>query len=155
MNSDADFMRLALSEAEAAGSAQDVPVGAVIVRDAQVIASGRNDRESINRVDGHAELNAIRTASSLLGDRRLVGCTLYVTLEPCPMCAGAIVASRLERLVFGAWDPKTGACGSLYNIVEDPRLNHAVEVARGVLEQDCSRQLVEFFALRREIKPQA
>lgn len=154
MNSDADFMRLALSEAEAAGAGHEVPVGAVIVRDQQVIASGRNDRESIKRVDGHAELNAIRTASRVLGGRRLVGCTLYVTLEPCPMCAGAIVGSRLDRLVFGAWDPKAGACGSLYNIVEDPRLNHAVEVTRGVLEQDCSRLLVEFFAPRREVKPQ-
>lgn len=145
MTSDEDFVRAALHQAEMAASEGEVPVGAVIVRDGKVISSGRNNREASQRPDGHAEINAIHQS----GQRYLSDCTMYVTLEPCPMCAGMIVASRLKRLVFGAWDPKSGACGSLYNIADDPRLNHSVDVVRGVLADECGQLLTDFFAERR------
>ena len=140
---------MALDEALRAPAHADIPVGAVLVRDGEVVASSHNDREARNAVDGHAEMNVLRIGAERLGDRRLTGCTLYVTLEPCPMCAGAIVAAQVTRLVFGAWDPKAGACGSLYNIVEDPRLNHRLEVLRGVMAEECAAPLREFFAQRR------
>ncbi|HVL81202.1 MAG TPA: tRNA adenosine(34) deaminase TadA [Actinomycetota bacterium] len=146
---DIGFMQEALHEALLAPGHGDVPVGAVLVRDGRIVSRGRNDRELRGRPDGHAELVAIQAAADALGTWRLSGCTLYVTLEPCPMCAGAIVAARLDRLVFGAWDPKAGACGSLYNIVEDPRLNHRVEVTRGVMADACAAPLLGFFSQRR------
>ena len=143
------FMQLALSEAKRSGD--DVPVGAVIVNsDGEVISSGRNQKEAKHDASSHAEIEAIRAAGEKLGDWRLDNCTLVVTLEPCVMCAGAIVAARIPRVVFGAWDNKVGAAGSLYDILRDLRLGNAVEVVGGVLEQDCSALLEEFFASRRE-----
>lgn len=144
-----DFMRLAISEAKRSGD--DVPVGAVIVNsDGQVIASGHNQKEAKHDASSHAEIEAIRVAGEKLGDWRLENCTLIVTLEPCVMCAGAIVAARIPRVVFGAWDAKVGGAGSLYDILRDPRLGRPVEVVGGVLEQDCSAILEDFFAFRRE-----
>ena len=143
------LMHLALAEARKSGL--DVPVGAVIVNSAgEVIASGHNEREARPDASSHAEIEVIRAAGDKLGDWRLQSCTLVVTLEPCVMCAGAIVAARLPRVVFGAWDPKVGAAGSLYDILRDPRLGNPVEVVGGVLEQDCSALLEDFFASRRE-----
>ena len=142
-------MHLALAEARKAGP--DVPVGAVIVNSSgEVIASGYNQKEAKSDTSSHAEIEAIRAAGEKLGDWRLENCTLVVTLEPCVMCAGAIVSARIRRVVFGAWDPKAGAAGSLYDILRDQRLGNAVEVFGGVLEQDCSALLEGFFASRRE-----
>ena len=143
------FMQLALSKAKRSGD--DVPVGAVIVNsDGEVIASGHNRKEAKHDASSHAEIEAIRAAGQKLGDWRLENCTLVVTLEPCVMCAGAIVAARIPRVVFGAWDAKVGAAGSLYDILRDPRLGNPVEVVGGVLEQECSALLEDFFASRRE-----
>ena len=143
------FMQLAISEAKR--SADDVPVGAVIVNSAgEVLASGHNQKEAKHDASSHAEIEVIRAAGEKLGDWRLDNCTLVVTLEPCVMCAGAIVAARIPRVVFGAWDAKVGAVGSLYDILRDPRLGNPVEVVGGVLEQECSALLEEFFASRRE-----
>jgi len=147
------FMRLALTEAEAALEADEVPVGAVIVRDGQVIASAFNQRESLHDPTAHAEMIAITQAAEFLGDWRLLDCTLYVTLEPCAMCAGAIVLARVPRLVFGAIDPKAGACGSLYSIVTDPRLNHQVVITSGILKQECAAILKRFFEAKRGDEP--
>ena len=142
-------MQLALSKAKRSGD--DVPVGAVIVNsDGEVIASGHNQKEAEHDASSHAEIEAIRAAGQKLGDWRLENCTLVVTLEPCVMCAGAIVAARIPRVVFGAWDAKVGAAGSLYDILRDPRLGNPVEVVGGVLEQECSALLEDFFASRRE-----
>ncbi len=142
-------MQLALSKAKRSGD--DVPVGAVIVNsDGEVIASGHNRKEAKHDASSHAEIEAIRAAGQKLGDWRLENCTLVVTLEPCVMCAGAIVAARIPRVVFGAWDAKVGAAGSLYDILRDPRLGNPVEVVGGVLEQECSALLEDFFASRRE-----
>ena len=142
-------MQLALSEAKRSGD--DVPVGAVIVNsDGEVIASGHNQKEAKHDASSHAEIEVIRAAGEKLGDWRLDNCTLVVTLEPCVMCAGAIVAARIPRVVFGAWDAKVGAAGSLYDILRDPRLGNPVEVLGGVLEQECSAILEDFFASRRE-----
>ena len=143
------LMHLALAEARKSGP--DVPVGAVIVSTAgEVIASGYNQKEAKSDASSHAEVEAIRAAGEKIGDWRLENCTLVVTLEPCVMCAGAIVAGRIPRVVFGAWDPKVGAAGSLYDILRDPRLGNPIEVRGGVLEQECSALLEEFFASRRE-----
>ncbi len=149
---DKEGMRLALTEAERASAEGEVPVGAVVVRESDVIGRGRNRRESLDDPLAHAELLAIRQAAQATGGWRLSRCTLFVTLEPCAMCAGALVASRVERLVFGASDPKAGFCGSLGNLVRDPRLNHCVSVTGGVLADECSRLLRRFFAgLRGEV----
>lgn len=142
-------MRLALDEAARAVSHGDVPIGAVVVLDDEVIASACNERELRSDPTAHAEVLALRAASERLGTWRLDGATLYVTLEPCPMCAGALVLARVQRLVYGAQDPKAGAAFSLYNIVQDPRLNHSLEVVPDVLEQDCAAILRDFFATRR------
>ena len=143
------FMQLALSEAKRSGD--DVPVGAIIVNsDGEVIASGYNQKEAKHDPSAHAEIEVIRAAGKILGDWRLEDCTLFVTLEPCMMCAGAIVAARIPRVVFGAWVAKVGAAGSLYDILRDPRLGSPVEVVGGVLEQECSAILEDFFASRRE-----
>lgn len=141
----AEWMRLALAEASAALVTGDVPVGAVVVRDGEVIATGRNERELHEDPTAHAELLAIREAARVTGDRHLTDCTLVVTLEPCVMCAGAIVAARIPTVVFGAWDPKAGAAGSLYDVLRDRRLNHRVEVYAGVEADAASRLLLDFF----------
>ena len=144
-------MQLALAEAETAvQNSQDVPVGAVILNAAgEVIATGRNERELHKDPTAHAELIAISEAAGKLQDWRLEGCTLVVTLEPCVMCAGAIVAARIPRVVFGAWDERVGASGSLYDLLRDARLGAPVEVIHGVLEDECSAQLRQFFEARR------
>src|SRR5690349_5823805 len=138
-------MRQALAEAEQAPATRDVPVGAVVVRDGVVIAARRNERELTNDPTAHAEVLALRDAAEAIGDWRLTDCTLVVTLEPCVMCAGAIVSARVGTLVFGAWDEKAGAAGSLYDIVRDRRLNHRVEVYPGVDAEASARLLLEFF----------
>jgi tRNA(adenine34) deaminase len=142
-------MRAALQEAAKASAAGDVPVGAVVVRDEAILARACNRTVRDQDPTAHAEVLAIREAARVLGDWRLAGCTLYVTLEPCAMCAGAIVLSRVERLVFGAWDPKAGMVGSVGDLVRHPKLNHTPEVRGGVLELECGRLLQEFFATRR------
>jgi tRNA(adenine34) deaminase len=138
-------MALALDEARVALEHGDVPVGAVLVGGDQVIASGHNTRELVDDPTAHAEMHCLRLGAERLGRWRLDGCTLYVTLEPCVMCAGAVIAARVDRLVFGAWDPNGGACGSLYNVPEDPRLNHRVDVVRGVHAEECAAVLSQFF----------
>ena len=143
-------MRAALAVAREALPSGDVPIGAVVLdRVGAVIASAHNERERTNDPTAHAELVALRRAGAALDSWQLVGCTLVVTLEPCTMCAGAIVLSRVDRLVFGARDPKAGAVGSLLDVVRDRRLNHRPEVVAGVLEQSCGALLAEFFAQRR------
>ena len=147
---DQRFMRVAIDQAEIARQNGDVPVGAVIVHEGQLIAKAYNQRQQLNDPTAHAEIIALTQAAEAVCSWRLDGCTIYVTLEPCPMCAGALVLARIDRLVYGCDDPKTGACGSLYNIVQDERLNHHLEVKSGVLEDECRRQLQEFFAGRRQ-----
>ncbi len=143
-------MRLALQEASLAADAADVPVGAVVVSpDGDVLGRGRNAREESADPTAHAEIVALRTAASKLGSWRLSRCTLVVTLEPCTMCAGAVVLARVDRLVYGAIDPKAGAVGSLWDVVRDRRLNHRPEVVTGVLEADCAALLRGFFEHRR------
>ncbi|MFC9917533.1 tRNA adenosine(34) deaminase TadA [Agromyces binzhouensis] len=139
------WMRLALAEASAALVTGDVPVGAVVVRDGAVIATGRNERELHEDPTAHAELLAIREAARVTGDRHLTDCTLVVTLEPCVMCAGAILAARLPTVVFGAWDEKAGAAGSVYDVLRDRRLNHRVEVYAGIEADAAARLLRDFF----------
>ena len=143
------WMATAIAEAEAAAAHGDVPVGAVVVRGDDEVARGRNRRELDADPTAHAEMVAIRAAAAAIGSWRLDGCTLYVTLEPCVMCAGAVVLARLDRLVFGADDPKAGAVGALYDIPRDPRLNHRLEVVRGVGSDTAAGMLREFFARRR------
>ncbi|MEA2434173.1 MAG: tRNA(adenine34) deaminase [Actinomycetota bacterium] len=142
-------MRLALEQARAALAHDDVPVGAVVVRAGEVVAATHNERELRKDPTAHAEILALREATAATGSWRLDDATIYVTLEPCPMCAGALVLGRLQRLVYGAADPRAGAALSLYNIVADPRLNHSVEIATGVLADDCAHVLQEFFETRR------
>lgn len=144
------WMGLALQQAALADATGDVPVGAVVVDGAGVVVGeGVNRREADGDPTAHAEILALRAAAAALGSWRLEGCTLVVTLEPCPMCAGAIVLSRLPRLVLGTWDPKAGAAGSVWDVVRDRRVNHRVEVVAGVREAECSRLLVDFFARHR------
>src|SRR6476619_578810 len=142
-------MRAALDEARAARDHDDVPVGAVVVRHDAVIAARHNERELTGDPTAHAEILALRDAASVVGHWRLDDCTMVVTLEPCAMCAGALVNGRIDRLVYGAPDPKAGAAGSLMSIVEDPRLNHRMPVVAGVEAERCGRLLVEFFAAHR------
>jgi tRNA(adenine34) deaminase len=144
-----EAMALALEEAAVAGAAGDVPVGAVALAGDEVVGRGHNEREQRGDPTGHAELVALREASQALGTWRLHAVTLVVTLEPCAMCAGALVAGRVGRLVFAAADPKAGACGSLYNLCADPRLNHEVQVTRGVFADAAATLLRDFFAGRR------
>ena len=144
------FMREALHAAEQAAGQGEVPVGAVVVKDGEIVATGFNLRESIQDPTAHAELLAIRRAAAALGSWRLDGCTVYVTLEPCAMCAGAMVLARIEGCVYGCRDPKGGFMGSLGDLASDPRLNHRFPVVEGVLEQECAEVLRSFFrALRR------
>jgi tRNA(adenine34) deaminase len=146
---DQEAMDLALAEARKAADEGDVPVGAVVLAGGKVVAAAGNRREADADPTAHAEIIALREAAVALGTWRLSAATLYVTLEPCPMCAGALVAARVGRLVFGCADPKAGACGSLYNLCADPRLNHEVEVVAGVREDETSRLISEWFATRR------
>ena len=147
---DQRFMRAAIESARIAEENGDVPIGAVIVYKNQIIGKAYNQREQLQDPTAHAEIIALTQAAAAKESWRLNGCTMYVTLEPCPMCAGALVLARMDRLVYGCDDPKAGGCGSLYNIIQDERLNHRLEVTSGVLEEQCRRQLQEFFAQRRE-----
>ncbi|NXY99047.1 nucleoside deaminase [Streptomyces sp. BR123] len=141
-----DSMRLALQEAARAVPAGDVPVGAVVLGpDGELLAAGHNEREAAGDPTAHAEVLALRRAAARLGEWRLPGCTLVVTLEPCVMCAGALVQARVARVVYGAGDEKAGAAGSLWDLVRDRRLNHRPEVIRGVLAEECAQQLTDFF----------
>ncbi|MFM7045330.1 MAG: tRNA adenosine(34) deaminase TadA [Ilumatobacteraceae bacterium] len=146
---DREFMALALAEAQAAELHDDVPIGAVVVRGGAVIARRHNERELTGDPTAHAEVLALRDAAAVVGHWRLGDCTLYVTLEPCVMCAGAVVNARVGRLVYGALDPKAGAVQSLYEVCADGRLNHRPPVAGGVLADDCGSVLRAFFARRR------
>lgn len=142
---DEQFMQEAIEEAKKARALKEVPIGAVIVYQGEIIARGYNVRETTQKTLSHAELIAMKKANEHIGSWRLEDCTLYVTLEPCPMCAGAIVQSRVKRVVFGASDPKAGACGTLMNLLDDHRLNHQVESMGGVLGKVCSQMLTDFF----------
>jgi tRNA(adenine34) deaminase len=146
---DERFMRVAIESAKIAEDNGDVPIGAVVVHEGQIIAKAYNQREQLNDPTAHAEIIALTQAAAALESWRLHVCTMYVTLEPCPMCAGALVLARMDRLVYGCDDPKTGACKSLYNIVQDERLNHRLDVTSGVLEEECSKLLQNFFQFRR------
>jgi tRNA(adenine34) deaminase len=148
---DAHWMRLALAQAEAAKAAGEVPVGAVLVRNGVLLAVGRNASVGGHDPSAHAEINALRAGAAALGNYRLDGCTLFVTLEPCAMCAGAMLHARLDRVVFGAADPKTGAAGSVLDLFAEPRLNHQTRIQGGVLEAECAELLTTFFRERREL----
>jgi tRNA(adenine34) deaminase len=147
---DEKFMRFALEEAEIAAREGDVPVGCVLVKDGVVIARGHNHRQRMQDPTAHAEVIALREAAKVLGSFRLIGVTAYATLEPCPMCAGALVNARVPRVVYGCDDPKAGAVRTLYAIGQDPRLNHRFELVPGVLAEECSAQLSGFFERLRE-----
>lgn len=147
---DAAFMRAALQEALAAYEKGEVPVGAVVVRNGAIVGRGHNMRETLQDPTAHAEMLALTAAAEAVEEWRLENCDLFVTLEPCPMCAGAIVNARVRRVVFGAADPKAGACGTLYNLVQDTRLNHRAELTAGVLADECSEVLKSFFRECRE-----
>lgn len=149
------FMRQALDQAQNAWTLGEVPVGAVVVKDGRVVATGFNQPIGNHDPTAHAEIMALRAAATVLGNYRLPGCELFVTLEPCVMCSGAIMHARLSRLVFGATDPKTGACGSIVNLFEQEKLNHHTEVLGGVLAQQSSQLLKDFFAERRLLQQQA
>jgi tRNA(adenine34) deaminase len=149
---DEQYMRIALEQAKIAEENGDVPIGAVIVHKNQIIAKAYNQREQLQDPTAHAEIIALTQAAAALENWHLNGCTMYVTLEPCPMCAGALVLSRMDRLVYGCDDPKTGAVKSLYNIVTDGRLNHRLEVTSGVLADECAKQLQDFFQKKRSGK---
>lgn len=153
MNVDEKYMQIALKEAEKAEKKGEVPIGAVIVHEDKVIATGYNHRETTQTTLSHAELIAIEKANKVLNSWRLEDCILYVTLEPCPMCAGAIVQSRIKRVVYGASDPKAGCAGTLMNLLQEDKFNHQVEVTSGVLKEECSALLSDFFRqLRKEKK---
>ena len=143
------FMRLALREAEAALAHDDVPIGAVVVRDGELVGAGHNERELRQDPTAHAEVLALREASRAIGSWRMLDCVLYVTLEPCAMCAGAIVLGRVPRIVYGCTDPKAGAAGSVLDVLAEPRLNHRPDVAGGLLADECAGLLRAFFASRR------
>jgi tRNA(adenine34) deaminase len=146
---DEGFMRMALELARSAGDAGEVPVGAVVTCDGRLVGQGANAREMSGDPTAHAEIVALRQAAKSLGTWRLTGTTMYVTLEPCVMCAGGLVAARVGRLVFAAPDPKSGACGSLYNLCADPRLNHELPVERSVLADSARHLLVDWFSAKR------
>lgn len=146
---DVDFMREAIALAREAWEAGEVPVGAVVVRHGEIVGRGRNSPIALRDPTAHAEVMALRDAARRLDNYRLPECELFVTVEPCPMCMGAIFHARIRRLVYGARDPKTGACGSVVNLAEELRLNHHAEVVEGVLAEECGRLLTEFFVQRR------
>lgn len=145
------FMKLALAEAEIAFSEGEVPVGALIVHESRVIGAAHNGREQLRDPTAHAEMIAITQAAEALGSWRLDGCTLYVTLEPCPMCAGAIVQARIPQVVYGAADPKAGAVHTLFELLSDPRLNHRAEIVPGVMAEPCGQILTRFFDQQRRL----
>ncbi|NLC16551.1 MAG: nucleoside deaminase [Clostridiales bacterium] len=147
---DEQFMLIALQEAKKALKTKDVPVGAVIVKDGKIISKGHNEREKHNDATAHAEIVAIRRANKKLKSWYLDGCVLYVTMEPCVMCAGAIINSRIDKIVFGASDFRFGCCGTLYNLPEDERFNHRARVVSGVLHEQCAKLLTDFFKDLRE-----
>ena len=146
------FMKEAIKQAKKAEALKEVPIGCVIVSDGKIIARGYNRRNTDKNTLSHAELNAIRKASRKLGDWRLEGCTMYVTLEPCQMCSGALVQSRIDEVVIGAMNPKAGCAGSVMNLLEAEGFNHKVKITKGVLEEECSRMLSDFFRELREEK---
>jgi len=148
--SDSDFMQIALDLAQQAAAAGEVPVGAIVVKNGEIIGRGSNAPITTHDPTAHAEIRAMRDAAQRIGNYRLVGCTLYVTLEPCAMCSGAIQHARIAKVVYGANDPKTGACGSVVNLMAEPKLNHHTEVTGGVLAQECGAVLSAFFAARRK-----
>ena len=150
---DLTFMRMALEEAAQAAGVGEVPIAALIVQDGQILAQAHNCRELWQDPTAHAEIIAIRVAATALGMWRLTDTTLYVTVEPCAMCIGAIILARVSRVVFGAWDPKAGACGSLFDLPAEPRLNHRVAVTGGVLEQESQSLIQKFFKKLREAPP--
>ncbi|OIK07170.1 tRNA adenosine(34) deaminase TadA [Bacillus sp. MUM 13] len=152
MKDDAYFMEIALEEAKKAFRLQEVPIGAVIVKDGEIIARGHNLRETEQSAIAHAELLAIRNACDIEGTWRLEDAALYVTLEPCPMCAGAILQSRIKKVVFGAYDPKAGCAGTFMNLLQDSRFNHQCELVQGVLGDECGEILSRFFRELREKK---
>jgi tRNA(adenine34) deaminase len=152
---DTEFMQLAIQQAIEAGAQGEVPVGAVVVKDGIIIGRGSNAPIAQHDPSAHAEIQAIREAAKHLGNYRLVDCTLYVTLEPCAMCAGAIQHARISRLVFGASDPKTGACGSVVNLMAEEKLNHHTEVTGSVMAEQCGKLLSDFFASRRKSSKQS
>jgi tRNA(adenine34) deaminase len=149
MNDDRRFMDIALDEARRAFAEEEVPVGAAVVFEGRVVSRGRNAKESSGDPTAHAEMLAIRRAAQALGRWRLSGCTLYVTLEPCPMCIGAMLSARMDRLVFGCTDEKAGAAVTLYDLARDSRMNHRLEVASGVMADEAARLLKDFFRQRR------
>ncbi len=149
VNRDTDWMRRALELAVRAEAEGEVPVGALVVRDDEVLGEGWNQPVALRDPTAHAEILALRTAAQKIGDYRLGGATLYVTLEPCPMCAAAIAHARIARLVFGAWDPRQGAAGSAFNLVASEALNHRVDAFGGVLSEECGAMLKRFFEARR------
>lgn len=149
MDNDIQFMEIALEEARLALEKQEVPIGALVVYDDRILSRAHNSPISMNDPSAHAEILAIRRAAEQIGNYRLVGTTLYVTLEPCIMCAGAIIHSRISRVIFGAYDHKGGGVSSLYTILNDQRLNHAVDVVGGILEEECSQILSGFFRKKR------
>ncbi|NLI60107.1 MAG: nucleoside deaminase [Clostridiales bacterium] len=146
------FMVEALKEAQKAYDLDEVPIGAVVVKDGEIIGRGYNLREKAQNPILHAEMLAISRAAQRVKSWRLTGCEIYVTIEPCPMCAGAMIQGRLDRLIFGARDPKAGCAGSLYDIVQDRRFNHRLEVVEGILKEDCSRIIKDFFKKKRQEK---
>ncbi len=152
MNPEEKFMKAAIREAKKAEKMEEVPIGCVIVKEEKIIARGYNRRNIDKNTLAHAELSAIKKASKKLGDWRLEGCTMYVTLEPCQMCAGAIVQARLDKVVIGSMNPKAGCAGSILNLLQMPSFNHQVELIKGVLETECSSMLTNFFKDLREKK---
>lgn len=152
MTEDEKFMRLAIEEAKKAEKKGEVPIGAVIVKDGEVVSTGHNERETTQKTLRHAELIAIEKANEKLNSWRLEDCTMYVTLEPCPMCAGALVQARMKRVVYGAKDPKAGCVGTLINLVTEERFNHQLKWTGSVLEEECGMMLTNFFKKLREKK---
>ena len=152
MNQEEKFMKAAIREAKKAEKIQEVPIGCVIVFEDKIIARGYNRRNIDKNTLAHAELSAIKQASKKMGDWRLEGCTMYVTLEPCQMCAGAIVQSRMDKVVIGSMNPKAGCAGSVLNLLQLPAFNHQVILKTGVLEEECSKMLRDFFRKLRELK---
>lgn len=152
LSDDANWMRLALDQARLAWDAGEVPVGALVIKNGEILGRGSNRNLTDNDPTAHAEIVALRQAAARIGNHRLSGCTVICTIEPCAMCAGAMVHARIARLIYGAVDPKAGAAGSILQILKHPRLNHRVEVTAGVLAEQCSQLLKEFFASRRKVQ---
>ena len=150
MTDDEKWMREALKQAAAAAEAGEVPVGAVIVQNGRILGRAHNQVEQLRDATAHAEMIALTQASEAVGNWRLSGCVIYVTMEPCPMCAGALVLSRVSKIVYGADDPIAGACGTVFNIAAEPKLNHRIPVVKGILAEECGSRVREFFRERRK-----